>query len=350
MATLPLRKFMILIAVCFAWIATVDMQTSYACSYGGSYQSTLAGMISNFDYVVKAHIIEQDDANQNAILRVERYLAGGVGPEYILLNRMEPILVEYIRNSRSSGGDCLGFLGGINNLNSFYAFVSRDEDGSYHARIHQFNTPHSTIEVYIEGGVEIQGKYHENLAEYDSGIEVIEHEFVELIAKESGENPANPDYSYRYPLKSPLLIQTQTNNYIFPVDWQPPVSIESIDFLLSDESRYYVGVSGVSKCFTDDCNRISPDGLNVASIQEDRTITFSWEHTIEGQELLFASTSDAVAVWHDCNINIYTTGYPRLNQEWYQLEQVNSLTLDAETCETHHAQATWSPDGRQFSL
>jgi len=335
MITLPIRKLMMITVVCFGWIFITDTQISYACSGGAPLN--VEGLIANSDYVVKAHVVEQDDANQNVIVQVESYLAGGSGSEFLLLNRTDPLLVDYILNGRSSGADCLGLAQKLERSVSVYLFLIRNEDGSYsrtsYNNLYIFDSPYSTLKVYLEG---------------DTEVEVSEIQFVDFIAQESGDIPTAPDVSYRYPLKAPLLIHTQPTDYILPLDWQPPVIIVEPEYPF--QGYPIRGFRDASPCFIKGCTRISPDGLNVATIQGDGKISFTEGYgNWDGQELLFASTSDAVVIWNNCNMNIYTTGYPRLNQEWYQIEFINTLAMNAENCKQYHALATWTPDGRQLA-
>ncbi len=335
MLAFPTRKFMIMTLACISWMFLTDTPISYACSGGAPLNVT--GLITNSDYVVKAHVVEEDDANQNVILQVESYLVGGSGAEFLLLKRHDPLLVDYILNSRSSGGDCLGLERKLGDSVSVYLFLTRNDDGSYsrtsYNMLYTFETPASILSVNLEGVTE---------------TEVTEAEFVDYIAQESGETPIEPDLSYRYPLKAPLLIRTQSDDYILPLDWREPVIITEPEY--SFQGYPIRGFRNAKPCFIEGCTRISPDGLNVATIGEDGKISFTWGYgNWDGQDLLFASTSDAVVIWNKCNMNIYTTGYPRLNQEWYQIDFVNTLAINADNCADYHALATWTPDGRQLA-
>jgi len=72
----------------------ISPNPAYACSGGAAV--TVAGLIADSDYVVKARVTEVDDVGQNVILHIENYLAGGPGPEFLLFNRSHPIRVNYI--------------------------------------------------------------------------------------------------------------------------------------------------------------------------------------------------------------------------------------------------------------
>src|SRR5882672_2619629 len=89
-------------------LITTNTSPVYACSGGAPL--TLKGLITNSTYVVKAHVAEVDEAQQNTIVQVDSYLAGGSGPEYLLVMNNDPIFVTYILAGRSSGGDCLGLF------------------------------------------------------------------------------------------------------------------------------------------------------------------------------------------------------------------------------------------------
>lgn len=346
------KKHYLLIAFSVIFIISFVTPEAYACSGGAPI--TISGLLSRSDYVVKAQVYEQDDANQNVILQIESYLAGGSGPKFLLLNSNEPDEVEYVLNGRSSGGDCLGLNRALEQFQSYYFFLRRDDNGGYsvvdtlfNLSAYKFASPHSTLEIHIDGGHENGGRIYDDIApQGNAGIEVTETEFIYIIAEESSEQPAMPDTSYPYPLKAPLLIHTESNLYMLPVDWQPIVPITEPEYKLKNHWIFYKVSWSKENCKTENCFRISPDSLNVAMIQNDNTIRFLYDSIITGQELLFASTSDAVAIWNECELSIYTTGYPRLHQQWYQLEQINTLILNAEICVTHHSKATWTPDGR----
>lgn len=348
------RSFVICVIV-LSFVFALDTRSVYACSGGAPL--TIKGLLSRSDYVVKARAIESDDAGQNAILQVESYLAGGPGPEFILFDRLDPVFTEYILAGRSSGGDCLGLASTLRPSDSFYAFLHRNENGSYSVvstlfnhYLHAFPTDESTVEVFLEGGIQNGEQILEDFAERDSGQQVSEGEFVALIATESNEQPSPPDPIYQYPLKSPLLITTSSEQFILPVDWGTPLLVDEETFHLRQHPMSAFGFSDALRCSRQGDVIISPDGLNVAIIGEDNAICLTWESQLEGQAVAFSTTSDTIVLWNNCQLSIYTLGYPRLVQEWFTVDFVNSVDLVANDCSIFHRLAAWSPDGRLLAF
>lgn len=336
----------ILISIAFGTLF-FNNNIAYACS-GGS-PLNLPELLNQSDYLVKAQATEIDDAGQNTIIRVESYISGGAGSEFLLLVRHYPVVTDYLLQGRSGGGDCLGLWQSLDPTLTFYAFLSRNEDGSFSAfpittsweYLVSFSNSTDTVEVYVEGNSQI------GVSE-----QLTETEFLSMVQAESGETPVTPLTSSFYPLKSPLLISTTDGQYILPVDWQPPYAITEDTFALSNNNGYRFGFWEALQC--DQSNEheysISPDGHNIAVVGENNTICFTWGHSVTGEAVLFSQTSDAIAVWDDCQLSIYTTGYPRLGQEWYAIELVSSTSLSGENCQQFYEFATWSSDGRLLAF
>ena len=92
---------------------------------------------------------------------------------------------------------------------------------------------------------------------------------------------------------------------------------------------------------------ISPDNLNIAVVDEEEGIVrFTLGYAVPGDAVLFSTTSDAAAVWDDCQLIVYTLGYPRLYQELFQPERVAAKTIEADDCTSYHRAAAWNDDGR----
>lgn len=351
---MPVRSFVISMIV-LSFVFALDTHAVYACSGGAPL--TVKGLLARSDYVVKARAIESDDAGQNVILQVESYLVGGPGPEFILFSRLDPVFTEYILAGRSSGADCLGLVPALRPSDNFYAFLHRKENGSYSAVSTLFNqTPiafpsdESTVEVFLEGGFQNGEQIFEDFAERGSGQQVSESEFVALIATESNEQPSPPSPTHLYPLKSPLLITTSSEQFVLPVDWQTPLQVDEETFHLLHHPMSAFGFSDALRCSRQGEIIISPDGLNVAIIGEENTICLTWESQLAGQAATFSTTSDTIAVWNNCQLSIYTLGYPRLAQEWFTVDFVNSVDLVANDCSIFHGSAAWSPDGRLLAF
>ena len=349
-----LRRYcLVLVLVCC--FIVLDTQTVKACSGGAPL--TVSGLLKYSDYAIEATVTETDDVGQNVILQVERYLSGGQGSQYLVLKGKDPIFVNYTLAGRSSGGDCLGLYPSFRAGDRFYTFVSRNLDGSYSLIFTLFNSPYyafreldSTVEVFLEGS-QIEGDDDsDDYADRNMGKKVDETEFVAIIEEWSGESPVAPIPDSPYPLKAPVMISTNDDNqnlYMLPVDWKEPVPLTPEMLDLANHPMWGFGFSDAGRCDANGCMQISPDNLNIA-VQGGNEIRFTWGHTVEGQDALFSNPSDTVAVWNQCDLAAFTTGYPRLGQDWYELEQIASVTLTASDqggCLSLH-QGAWSPDGR----
>lgn len=344
------RKISVVLLICYVFLFAFHHHRAFACSGGAPL--TVRGVLNQSDYLVKAIIAETDDLGQNAIIRVVSYLAGGPGPEYLLLERNNPTIVDYILAGRSSGGDCLGLYSEFALGDSFYAFVKRNMDGSYHIVGTLFNTGYltfptdeSTVEIFLEGSPE-----NENYGDQGSGRQVTEAGLSDIIAQETGADSVVPIPDAPYPLKAPLMVITDSddsNRYLFPVDFGAPVLELEAGNDLSAHPLWNYGFWEAGSCVDEDCWLLSPDNLNIVVAVDSNTLRFTWGDQVAGQAAQFSSTSDAVAVWNGCELTIYSTGYPRLGQPWYELTETNQIILSAEgDCIPFHRAATWSPDGR----
>lgn len=332
-----------------------DISPAFACSGGAPL--TISGLLENSDYLVKAHPVEIDDAGQNYVLQVESYLASGAGPEFLLYSQVDPRLVQYIYDGRSSGGDCLGFVDRVDYGETFYVFLNRSMYGDYRVSttlfnllLYRFDSPDSTVEVYLDNSDD--ETVPEGYADRDGGIQVNETEFLDIIRDEVERDPVPPLDNPSYPRKTPLTITTTSGEgYLLPIDTNTPVEIspELAEELRRSNPMFTYGFSDARTCDTEGCVRYSPDRTQISVQNEDETITLSWGNEINGQASLFSSTSDAIAVWQECFLTVYSLGIPRLGQAWSEPEVVNvaSLNFDIQARCTDYANlAAWSPDGR----
>ena len=337
---------LIVLFAAFGWVANPVS----ACS-GGS-PMTIRGALNFADYAAHVTVMEADDLGQNAIVRVESYLSGGQGPAHVLLSRQDPTRTAYVVAGQSSGGDCLGILASFSPGDDFYAFLGRNPDGShrlvttlFNASFLDFPEPTSTVEVFLEG---IEG--NGNFAEKGTGLKVTEAEFLELVAEESGTEPIPAQPNTPYPLYAPLRLDLESGEaYMLPVDFGELVPLVDDATDLSTHPLWHYGFSDAGTCEVENCIQISPNNLNVAVQVDENMIQFSWGATVTGQSSLFSATSDAVAVWDQCTLSIYATGYPRLGHEWYAVQLLNSTELtsvDNRECASLTANAVWHPNGR----
>ena len=152
-----------------------------------------------------------------------------------------------------------------------------------------FSEEQPTVEVYLEGGYQNGDRIYEEYAERGTGQQVSEQEFVAIIASESAELPVLPESDSFYPLKTPLLITTDSDVYLQPVDWQSPIPFEDSMFSLASHPLRTYGFSDAFICArNEESITISPDNLNIAIAQDDGTICFTYGYTAIGQSVQFS--------------------------------------------------------------
>ncbi|MBK8029977.1 MAG: hypothetical protein IPK17_10800 [Chloroflexi bacterium] len=106
-------------------------QTAYACSGGPPPLSI--NYLMQHSLIVKATVVETDDASINAILRVDSYLNGGNGDQYLLYQRNDPVLsAVYVGHGYGTGCTYSGAERIQLGMTSYFA-LERHADGSYHA-------------------------------------------------------------------------------------------------------------------------------------------------------------------------------------------------------------------------
>ena len=197
------------------------------------------------------------------------------------------------------------------------------------------------------------GHTYENLAERDSRQQATETEFIAIIAEESGQTPTAPDKSLLYPLKAPLrLITTAGTDYLFPIDGREPIELTP-EILSTVSGRAFLEARipyNTENCVTENCRTYSPDSSNMAIQIDTNNFQFLGGAPIPGQAVLFSPTSDAVAVWNECDLMIYIAGYPRLMQDRFAIEEINQIPLSGgNVCELIAGKGVWSLDGRYLA-
>ncbi|MEL6406433.1 MAG: hypothetical protein AAFR81_18830 [Chloroflexota bacterium] len=341
-----------IICLCGLYSLSIGIDTAYACSGGAFF--TVQGLVENTEYMVKARAVENDHAHQNVILHVEEYLVGEPQGEFILLNRRDPFLVEYLLQGLSGGGDCLGLYSDLLSTGSFYVFLVREADGSYrvmrgffNASMYRFPEADSTVDVPLQGEEDEDGEVSDIYAQRGAEEAVTEDEFRAIIQELSGQAPTQPNSSRPYPLTVPLLIETESEQYMLPVDWATPILLSEDPFDIQPHPMRLNGFSEALHCSEEpqEATHISPDNVKIAVLYADDTIclAWDWDNRISGQAVLFSSTSDLLAVWDDCELVIYDVRDP------FDVHEYAQRSLVGTSCDTYHGLATWHPQGTQLA-
>jgi hypothetical protein len=348
-------------------MAIMPAQTALACT-GHPEPISLNTYVENADYIVKATVVEVDDVSKNAILRVETYLTGGGGPEYLLLYRDSPELASvYYKHHYDTG--CLYYgKSPIQSGFSAYFALKRNIYGAYETTYDShYNFGFQELPSdYIIVGVKIDPDGNDQPDNLEA-VPEDEQQFIELIAELTGETATEPEehhYSSPLPFLTPLRITTDSGSqFIFPID-AGPIAIQETIVPQSEWSpiAYPDFFELPVYCAEVGCRLIAPDRSLEALQVDENTITVDYRTyiegdfpdliTLEGQAFSFSPTSEAILVWNDdklvahivsytecgCNYGEFIPNlYPRIEIQLAENEVVSRDSL--------LGLAMWSADG-----
>jgi hypothetical protein len=330
-------------AVFFGFMMVQDVQ---ACSGGAT--DTIANLLSRTEYVVQGEAVAVDDVHQNGVLRVSSYLVGGAGPEYLLFSQNDPAVIE--RMLEGAGfGTCDFFQQNLVLGKTAYFFLSRRVDGAYVSTTVWFEPDFYTFSD--DATAVFYSREDDEFTEH----RLTESQFIEFIAEQSQQTASEPIKSPSYPRLAPLKLTTANGtDYFLPVDSVAPVAVT--DEVLTEMTQATLGYESPtwnesyfipSTCPGEACTQVSPNGLQRAWRRGDDVIWFTG--SAPGQAFHFASTSDAIAVWNHHQLDIYTLGYERPDQDFSDVMSLNSVTL-SQGDDAAFYRSAWSPDGRLLAF
>src|SRR5690606_4321863 len=152
-----------------------------------------------------------------------------------------------------------------------------------------------------------------------------------------------------YPRIAPLqIVTTAGTKYMLPVDSALPVeatadllhlmTIEVMGYESTDWNEAYFSEA---ICPGDGCVQVSPDGINRA---RQRGEQIEWNRgSAAGQAFLFSATGEAIAIWNDNRLELYTLGWQKASQNFREVVLLNTVALAANG-DTPPYQASWTPD------
>lgn len=314
----------IILFMCLFGLTAVVPKTARAC--GGGIDFGFTTLFKESDILIKARIIEVDDAGQNVVVRVERYFKGGPGPEYVIIQQ------QYSPGAEETLGLYQGFLGHgdcqilrevLYRGYSLYFLAAKTLTGAYVANAQfRFNSETPTVSFFMKDGV------YENK-------EYTERQFIAVIAAQGGQVPVAPKTTALYPLYAPLLLTTSKGtHYMLPIDGGKPVDTAATvaafgeDAYQSDLSSFLAG-PGKERCIGEHCTAYSSLGY------------------IGGWELHFCDKPYSAA--------LISPGYPFVvwvDQQIVLNCQKPIITLNTDdqvTAQVSAEHAQWSPDSRMLA-
>jgi len=321
-------------------------QTVFACS--GPGQAPLQTVFDEAETAVIGTFIEFDDDNLNAVFRVQFYLMGNPGPEYILLSLNDPVLIEDALQGRYRTGQCSRIGHSLSDQAAVsILFLEHQMDGSYtwtvlNSGVYQFETSNTVLPIFYEIVRTAEQPYVSR--DFTVG------DLRRYIYGKTGQKPQPPLFDQPYPTKTPLMITTDTgSHYLLPIDGSNPI--------LLTEQQVQEYQSYPAGCSAAPCNAQSPNRLDIARLlpndkPADSSMNIFGDYRLQplfqGEALLFSPASDVIAVWNKNSIEIHTLYYPHLGiRENEPVKLVNAMPLNLDgLSDFQPGNAAWSPDGR----
>jgi hypothetical protein len=278
------------------------------------------------EYLVRATVVEADDANNNFVLEV-KYSLKGIAPKKILVFNYDPLIPQsyseygYYNGCYYNGGGYFNPIG-----RTGYFTLRRQSDGSYiqSENIPAFtfsdsSTEEFTLNTYalVNDHPESEGEYGTTnqfeLKQFKKVLVAKEQDFIKLIVDRGGHSPIVPaeDAPGYRGIPAPILIETDTNErYIVPVDGNQVV--EAPANILYEKLQATRPWGRIGGCTSDDCLTFSPDKSVYAFTKDEHTLTFDYLYSVSaaprdmaGHFVVFAPNNDALAVWNTDHVDIY---------------------------------------------
>ncbi len=293
-------------------------QTAYACSGGPPPLSI--NYLMQHSLIVKATVVETDDASINAVLRVDSYLNGGNGDQYLLYQRNDQVLsAVYVGHGYGTGCTYSGAERIQLGMTSYFA-LERHADGSYHD-VDLLLFP--IFPIYPLPFTETRTVYvladpasEEGNSDSVTPVEVAsEQAFLDVLREYGAVNIVPPDEEQQFrPLLAPLLITTDTGaQYQLPVDRRDPVLLEHPVTLAAHPANAYPDLYALPPyCAEVGCRLSTPDYSLYAEHTDADAITIGVPYgdcvglqVLPGQAFAFSSTSESMLVWNADHLDVY---------------------------------------------
>lgn len=289
------KRFFIVVALLFTLYVLTDSTTARACS---GYPHFGVSNLPEADVLVKATVIDADDAGMNSILRVEEYYKGS-GNQLITVMRYAPSLQTsalvrgYDTGCLYSGtGDHYWRRG-----TAGYFGLLKNSDGTYNDDVN------GTAHFYVTNGVATyqEGATEGYAAEFDKAKTISEKDLVAKML-EAGNRKSSVvptvDKANRYPLMRYVRVTTKNGtHYQINPDRSVTKSLNN-DFIASSSDGAHIA----RRADENNIEIVAAWGYDVFVEGEKRRDRFI---TVPGQAAEFSSDNNLVAVWDAQKLTMY---------------------------------------------
>lgn len=324
------RLTFLLSASVFFCLALIFPNTILACS---GPQPTLDGEINLSDYIVKGTIVEIDDANSAYIIEVQEYLKGQSQQQYLLVATYTRGYIEGLKENIFVTCS-MGYGIGKKSIGKTAYFFLRESIAGSYSEIIRLTFEEEAISAHFR---------NEDGEEFDK--ELNESEFRDHILDTTKQAISAPDPTTPYPQLAVLQVKTLDGMYHFlPVDEYQLINLSPQEYVAVTNNYDFI-FDRFPKCDIS-CFTASSNGIFFGlATKEDTIIINQFEY--DGDSFLFSPSNDAVAIWNENQLNIYSL--PGMRVYRYE-DRFSSFKLNEyamQVSKTSSSQfAAWSPDGR----
>lgn len=359
------RIRIVLVVLLSSLLLFLPAQPGLACSGGGLFADdvqlfSIDSMIDWSEYFVKATVIAADDVKQNFILDVISSQKS-MPPKQLVLAATSPFSIR--------GAHKFGALNGCNGGGSVanvhigdtgYFPLRRNPDGSYSTILQLHDgllLSKFDDQTYIYSRIDPKAKD----SSYNSEKMPLptEETFIRLVQEKGGTvpilNTTKVSEFMPLPPTAPIYLVTDTGKkYMLPMDGKSVVPLEE-NWLAKQ-----LGIAP-EDCYQAGCVLLSPDTSLQLVRQNDHTLSFQTGYgqpcllypwgcvSLEGQQGLFSTTNDALAVWNQNRLDIYQLVNVQRDDGDYpmphKLISIPLQTTAAISIKNLHGRAVWSNDG-----
>jgi hypothetical protein len=344
-----LKRFALLLIFLLLGITTTSA-TVLACSQVELSFSAMAGRAS---VVVHGQLVETDIALQNYVLKVDTYLSGETGPEYLIISYNSPMTIQGLLDTNLSGDSCERFYVPLPlNEPGYFILVTPwgFEQGADAFGVYQ----HGYFDFIPDSAFPANGFIYGYEPETDTYIEYRRDELEQLFFDLHQSEPLAPLPNSRYPATAPLLVMTEAGEeYILPVTgrYLKPVP--------DSQNRPYMSCSILAaySCPEAQYAAVSADGRTVILHEDDHLVYQMCNSTcrhFEFQADNFRLSPIGLAGWQGDTLTVYALhDAVRYASDGYSSRviprQITQFTFEPDAL-ANADHSAWSADGQLLAF